>query len=263
VSSRLGRADSSPPTLAERQLCHNLALASRILSVHGHDDFHQGQVSARTPGADELWIKRATIGFDEACPEDMIRAFLESGRPIDRAAPPELPLHQAVYAARPDVGAVVHSHAPHTLVFGATGLPLRPLSHDGACFFGRVGRFAETSQTVLSLTVGVAVARALGDGVAVLLENHGGLVVGPSLRQAVVLAIVLERACQLQLLAESTGQPYRVSSLVDVAGKQDYIYSSVSIKSYWDHAVRRIRREQSDVRQWSMRAPVDTAAEAP
>lgn len=242
--------EARAPTPAEIKLRQNLALASRILSINGHDDFHQGQVSARMPGSGDLWIKRAMIGFDEACPNDMIRAYVDPAQPVDREAPPELPLHQAVYAARPDVGAIVHSHAPYTLVFGATGLALRPLSHDGACFHGRVGRFDETSQTILSLDVGAAVARSLGDGIAVLLENHGGLVVGPSLRQAVVLAIVLERACQLQLLAESTGKPYRVSSLADVAGKQDYIYSGVSIKSYWDHAVRRARREHEDVAQW-------------
>ena len=239
-----------PLTPAELKLRQNLAVASRILSINGHDDFHQGQVSARMPGAGEFWIKRAMIGFDEACPDDMVLAHIDPTEPPHREAPPELPLHQAVYAARPDVGAIVHSHAPHTLVFGATELELRPLSHDGACFHGRLGRFDETSQTILSHDVGGAVARSLGDCIAVLLKNHGGLVVGSSLRQAVVLAVVLERACQLQLLAESTGKPYAVSSLVDVQGKQDYIYSGVSVKSYWDHAVRRTRREHPEVATW-------------
>jgi L-fuculose-phosphate aldolase len=243
-------AQARPITPAEHKLHQNLAVASRVLSINGHDDFHQGQVSARTPGSSEFWIKRAVVGFDEACPDDMILAHVDPALPVHRDAPPELPLHQAVYAARPDVGAIVHSHAPNTLVFGATDLELRPLSHDGACFHGRLRRFDETSQTILSLDVGAAVARSLGDGIAVLLENHGGLIVGPSLRQAVVLAIVLERACQLQLLAESTGRPYRVSSATDIAGKQDYIYSKVSIKSYWDHAVRMARRRHAEIASW-------------
>lgn len=242
--------DSRPLITAESKLRQSLAVASRILSINGHDDFHQGQVSARMPGAGEFWIKRALVGFDEAGPEDMISAFVDPARAIPGNAPPELPLHQAIYAARPDVGAIVHSHAPNTLVFGALGVELRPLSHDGACFQGRVGRFNETSQTILSHDVGDAVARALGQNIAVLLENHGGLVVGSSLRQAVVLALVLERACQLQLLAESTGHPYRMSSLADVESKQDYIYSGTSIKSYWDHQVRRVRRHDPEVASW-------------
>jgi L-fuculose-phosphate aldolase len=239
-----------PLTPADLKLRQSLAVASRILSSNGHDDFHQGQVSARLAGSSELWIKRAMIGFDEACPDDMILAHVDPAQPVHREAPPELPLHQAVYAARPDVTAIVHSHAPHTLVFGATGLDLRPLSHDGACFQGRLARFDETSQTILSLDVAAGVAAALGDGIAVLLENHGGLVAGTSLRQAVVLALVLERACYLQLIAESTGRPYAVSSAADVQGKQDYIYSGVSVKSYWDHAVRRARREHAEVATW-------------
>ena len=239
-----------PTSGPEARTRHALALASRILSIHGHDDFHQGQVSTRQPGASQFWIKRSMIGFDEACPEDMVLAQVDPAQPAPRDAPPELPLHQAVYAARPDVGAIVHSHAPHTLVLGATDLALQPLSHDGACFQGKIARFAETSQTILSIEVGAAVARALGDGLAVLLQNHGGLIAAPSLRQAVVLAIVLERACQLQLLAESTGRPYSVSSAADVNGKQDYIYSGVSVKSYWEHAVRRARREHKDIASW-------------
>jgi L-fuculose-phosphate aldolase len=66
----------------------------------------------------------------------------------------------------------------------------------------------------------------------------------------VVLAVVLERACQLQLLAESAGVPFSVSSARDVEGKQDYIYSGVSIKSYWEHAARRARREHGDIASW-------------
>src|SRR5207253_240791 len=108
------------------------------------------------------------------------------GAPVHPMAPPEIPLHQAIYQARPDVNSIVHSHAPYTLVFGATGLTPRAVSHEGACFVGRVRRFDLTSNTVLDITTGRAVAAALGVAPAVLLQNHGGVVVGKSLREAVV-----------------------------------------------------------------------------
>jgi L-fuculose-phosphate aldolase len=78
---------------AESRLAVNLALASRMLSNGGHDDLNQGQVSARLPGIDLFLIKSATRGFNEARPEDMILAFVDSAKTVAPVAPPELPLH--------------------------------------------------------------------------------------------------------------------------------------------------------------------------
>ncbi len=241
------------PKPAARRLRAQIALGARMLSLDGHDDFNQGQISARPPGSDAFFIKNAMCGFDEATPEDTVNVAVDASVPAPPTAPPELPLHQAIYQARPDVNAVVHSHAPHTLVFGATDLPLRPLSHDGACFADGLGLFTTTSNTVLDLETGAAIAAALGGGKAVLLRNHGGVVVGKSVRHAAVFAQVLERACRLQLLAESSSRRYAWSSDSDVKLKQDFIYADLSIRSYWDYAVRRVKRAWPEAAAWSTR----------
>lgn len=240
-------ADLEP---GERTLARNLALASRILSAGGHDDLNQGQVSARLPGREDFLIKAAVVGFNEARPEDMVRAHIDGEQPVPAIAPPELPLHQAVYMTRPDVNAIVHSHAPHTLVFGATSLNLRAISHDGAFFEGRVPRFTDTSNTVLDLDTGNAIANALGDNPALFLQNHGGLVVGHTLREATVFAQLLERAAQLQLLAESAGSPYTSANDHDIDEKRSFVYSATAVKSYWQYGVRRIHAEQPETREW-------------
>ncbi len=237
-------------TAAEARLAVNLALASRMLSKDGHDDLNQGQASARLPGQERFLIKGALCGFNEAAPADMVWAWVDAGKPAAPLAPPELPLHQAIYAARPDVNAVVHSHAPHTLVFGATDWDVRPISHDGACFAGRVPRFTATSHTVLDLPTARGVAAALGDCPAVFLRNHGSVVVGKSLREAVVLAVVLERACRLQLLAQASGAAYHVSTDEDVARKRQYVYSDTAVKSYWDHGVRLVKQTWKEAESW-------------
>jgi L-fuculose-phosphate aldolase len=237
-------------TAAEAKLAVNLALASRLLSKDGHDDLNQGQASARLPGQGRFLIKGALCGFNEARPGDMVWAAVDAGQPAAPLAPPELPLHQAVYAARPDVNAIIHSHAPYTLVFGATDWEVRPLSHDGACFAGRVPRFTATSHTVLDLAIGRAVAEALGDNPAVFLRNHGSVVVGKSLREAAVLALVLERACRLQLLAQGAGAAYHVSTEDDVEKKRAYIYSDAAVKSYWDYGVRLVKQTWKEAETW-------------
>ncbi|MEU2436625.1 class II aldolase/adducin family protein [Streptomyces rubradiris] len=232
------------------RIAQQIAVGARMLSLDGHDDFNQGQISARLPGSDTFFIKNALCGFDEAIPDQVVAASIDPDAPVDPLAPPELPLHQAIYRARPDVNGIVHSHAPHTLVFGATDLEMRPVSHEGAHFTGALGLFTRTSNTVLDQETGDAIAEALGDGEGVLLRNHGGVIVGKSVRHAAVFAQVLERACRLQLLAQQSGVPYHWSSDSDVALKRDFIYADLSVRSYWDYAVRRVQRAWPDCAAW-------------
>ncbi|MFG2774655.1 class II aldolase/adducin family protein [Streptomyces sp. NPDC048350] len=239
-----------PLNPAESRLVLQVAIGARMLSLDGHDDFNQGQISARIPGRDEFFIKGALVGFDEAAPADVVRCAVDHTLPAPPLAPPELPLHQAIYRARPDVNGIVHSHAPYTLLFGATDLPMRPISHDGAYFRDRIGLFTETSNTVLDIETGEHIAKDLDGHPAVLLRNHGGVIVGKSVRHASVFAQVLERACRLQLTAESTGVPYTWSTEQDVAAKQDFIYADLSVRSYWDHAVRRVGRHWPETLDW-------------
>lgn len=227
---------------SELKLMNRLAYSSRILSEEGHDDFNQGQVSARMPGKNNFFIKKAIIGFSEAVPEDMIRGYVDINEPLNPHHPPEIALHQGIYEARKDVNAIIHSHSPYSLVFGATDLEIKPLSHDGAYFQGRINRFNKTSQTILNIDTGRAVAKALGNAHALFLQNHGALVVGKSIRETTVLALLLERACKLQLIAESLQRDYSVSTEEDVQGKKGFIYDDTAIKSYWDYCVRRINQ---------------------
>ncbi|MBF6352954.1 class II aldolase/adducin family protein [Nocardia higoensis] len=227
------------------------AIGARALSSGGHDDFNQGQISVRRPGDGRFAIKGALVGFDEATPADFVDAAVDAAETPDPQAPPELPLHQAVYAARPDVAGIVHSHAPASLVFGALDADLVPLSHEGALLTGEVHRFHDTSNTVLTLDVGEGIAKTLDRGVGVFLVNHGSVVVGRSVRHAVVFALMLERACRLQLDALASGRPFATSNALDVAAKREYIFADLSVRSYWEHTRRRVHRLHPETTEWS------------
>jgi L-fuculose-phosphate aldolase len=92
------------------------------------------------------------------------------------------------------------------------------------------------------------VATSLGNNHALFLQNHGSLVVGKSIREATILALLLERACKLQIIAESLRMPYAVSSDEDVKGKKGFIYDDTAIKTYWDYSVRKIN--QLNLNNW-------------
>jgi L-fuculose-phosphate aldolase len=236
---------------AEHRLLVQIAIGSRSLSLGGHDDFNQGQVSARLPGSADFFIKAAVTGFDECSPTDVLRAQVDPDADRHPMLPPELVLHQAIYAARPDVNSIVHSHASNTLVLGATDLELRAISHDGAMFVGRLPRFTLTSNTIIELSDARAVAEALGAAPAALLRNHGGLTVGRSIRHAVIYAHLLERAAMLQLLAESLPGGYHSSNAADIAAKREFNFSDLSLRSYWDYCAGQVRRRWPEVAEWS------------
>ncbi|WP_208297641.1 class II aldolase/adducin family protein [Actinophytocola oryzae] len=226
------------------------ALGARMLSAGGHDDFNQGQVSCRRPGSADFVIKGALVGFDEATPQDFVPGQVDPLAPPHRLAPPEIPLHQAAYEARPDVNCVVHSHSPAALVFGALREALVPLSHEGALLHGETHHFTLTSNTVLDIGVARAIATTLSSGIGVFLVNHGSLVVGKSVRQAVVFALMLERACRLQLDALATGREFSTSTMVDVEAKREFVFADLSIRAYWEHARRRVLRTTPEAGEW-------------
>ena len=250
------RSTSTPAASESRAqivLRRNLAFAARILSDDGHDDMNQGQVSARIPGEDRFLIKQALIGFNEAQPDDMIWAPVDHREPHSPQCPPELPLHQAIYSRRQDVNAIVHTHAPYGVLVGAKSLEIEPISHEGALFENGLPRFTQTSHTVLHIETANAIADVLGGHRAVLLVNHGGVVVGRTLREATVLACSLERACRIQFMAAMLpGIPHTVSSADDVNKKRSYIYADTSIKTFWDYGVRTIERKMPEVKAWKL-----------
>jgi L-fuculose-phosphate aldolase len=182
-----------------QSLRERVASACRILAAEGYADLTLGHVSARGPGG-AIWIKRKGVALDEVEPEDVVA--LDDR---DAVLPLETVLHTSVYRVRPDVAAVVHGHPPNATALAATGAPLSLLTHDSVLFADGVGHFDEPDLIVGDEQAG-RVAAALGDRRAVLLQNHGVVVVGKDVPWAVLTAVTLERAARLQSLASTLGE---------------------------------------------------------
>jgi L-fuculose-phosphate aldolase len=182
-----------------QSLRERVASACRILAAEGYADLTLGHVSARGPGG-AIWIKRKGVALDEVEPEDVVA--LDDR---DAVLPLETVLHTSVYRVRPDVAAVVHGHPPNATALAATGAPLSLLTHDSVLFADGVGRFDEPD-LIIGDEQGGRVAAALGARRAVLLQNHGVLVVGKDVPWAVLTAVTLERAARLQSVASTLGE---------------------------------------------------------
>lgn len=213
-------------------LREQVARACRILALEGYADLTLGHVSAR--GRDgEVWIKRKGISLDEVEPDDVV-----SIDDADAVLHLETALHTGVYAARPDVGAVVHGHPPHATALASTAAELAVLTHDAVLFADGVPRF-DDPDLVVDERQGERVAAALGGCRALLLNNHGVLVVGKDVPWAVLAAVTLERAARLQAIASALGElrPIERSLALQLLPAK---YRDEFVQEYWAAWGRRI-----------------------
>jgi L-fuculose-phosphate aldolase len=84
------------------------------------------------------------------------------------------------------------------------------------------------------------VAATLGGARAVFLVNHGIVAVGATLQDATVAAVLLERACQQQLLTATAGGWPTWSPPEESLAKREHIYNERALAAVWDHLVRRL-----------------------
>lgn len=183
--------------------------ASRVLAAAGQSDLIWGHVSVRDPQGRGAWMKASGWGLEEI---DAGRVVLvdPAGGVVDGLGPRhiEYPIHTAVLGARPEVNCVVHTHADASTAFAALGVPLRPVSHEGSLFVPPgLARFTGTSNLIRTPELGAEVGRQLGGRNALLLPGHGVVAVGRDVPTAVMTAVLLDRACRLQLQLEAAGGP--------------------------------------------------------
>jgi L-ribulose-5-phosphate 4-epimerase len=222
------------------ELRRELAYACRILATNGQNDTVYGHVTYREAGAETFWMKPSAMGLDEITPDTLIRVDLE-GNVVEGELSRhiEFPIHAEIFRARPAITCVVHTHPIYSIAFAATGQPLYAVSHEGAQFTPPdVPRFTRTSDLITTRAMGEDVATTLGESLACYLINHGIVVAANTIEKAIVSAINLERASQVQLLASASGQPFSWTSDEDIAGKREKIFSEGMLRNVWNYYCR-------------------------
>src|SRR3954452_10049630 len=231
--------DPADPTSALRA---EVALGCRVLGLEDQGDLVWGHVSARDPDGRGVWMKASTYGFEEVAAEQVLLVGRD-GEVVEgegrRHA--EYPIHTEVMAARPDVGSVERTHARDAVALAATGHPLRPISHEATLFVPPpIARFTQTGDLVLTVELGRAVAAALGDRNALMLVNHGIVTVGPDVATAVITAVLLARACRIQLTALSAGGWATWPDDAEALAKRGHAYPPQLLAQAWAYLVRRL-----------------------
>ena len=181
-----------------------LAAACRILAREGHESGLAGQVTARGEAPSTWWTLQFGYGFDEATPERMVLVD-EDLKPLRGGRPnPGVRFHVWIYGKRPDVQAIVHTHPPHASALAATGKPLAIAHMDSSMLYG-TAHLPEWPGVPVADDEGRIISGALGEAKTILLANHGLLAAGASVEEATYLAVFMERASRMQLLAAAAG----------------------------------------------------------
>jgi sugar (pentulose or hexulose) kinase/phosphoglycerate dehydrogenase-like enzyme/ribulose-5-phosphate 4-epimerase/fuculose-1-phosphate aldolase len=165
-----------------------------------------GNISVRVEGTeDEIWIMPSQIFKGNLRADMMVRIDLDGNVLDPDALTPssEWRLHCRIYRARPDFGAVVHTHAPQTIILGMTGKPFLPISTEAA-FVGELARVPFSMPGTDELADGVA--ESMATGVAAIMQNHGLVVAGSTLRRAADLTEIIETSAEKILTCYMLGQ---------------------------------------------------------
>lgn len=218
--------------------------AGAILEAQGQGDLTRGHVSIRVPGdPTHFYMKPHSFGFDEITLENLVICNLDGDKVAGGGRKhSEVYIHSEIFKARPDVMSVIHTHPTHAVALSATGRALLPISQPSVAFFDGLPYFTETIDLIRSKDMGAGVARALGPCKAVLMRNHGVAVVGASVEESTILAIMLENACQIQLLAEAGGGVGEVFSSDTIQRLHDNITRAEQYTVNFEYLRRRVQR---------------------
>ena len=212
VSSSFATAQASK---AASRLLEDLVVANHILAQQGILDGY-GHVSVRDDSARDHYLLSRSLAPALVTAADIQQYDLDSN-PLDPAARPsfiERFIHGEIYRARPDVQAIVHSHAPSLIPFGVTGVALRPLYHMTAFVGAGVpvfeirkvrGNDSKMPMLVHNPALGRALAETLAAKPAALMRGHGAVIVGSSLPHVVGRSVYLALNATLQTQAVALG----------------------------------------------------------
>jgi L-fuculose-phosphate aldolase len=219
-----------------------IAAARRMLARGGCESMVAGHVSARAEGEDAFYVSPFEY-FDETVPEHVVKAGFDLRLIEGTWEPsPAIQFHAAIYAERPDVMSVIHTHSPWVSAFVTRRQTIgmynvvSVLFHDDQVLFEDDGTRPAVD--------GKRMAAALGDKRVLLLKNHGAVIASQSLEQATIEAMMLEVAARYHLEAERIGgDEFPVAEVLRGRGK----YRQYFIPNMWQANLRRLRKSDPDL----------------
>ena len=186
----------------------DLAAAYRLVAFEGWDDLIYSHISASIPNEPgHFLINSFGLAFEEVTASNLVK--INERAEIIGDSPHSVnvtgfALHAALHAARPDAVCVLHLHETSAIAVSAQEAGLLPLSQHALRFEDELA-YHDYEGLAFTPREGESLTRALGSKTAMLLRNHGLVVLGRTVAEAYVLAATLIKACRIQIAAQSGG----------------------------------------------------------
>jgi ribulose-5-phosphate 4-epimerase/fuculose-1-phosphate aldolase len=192
----------------EEALRVDLAACYRLIAHYRWDDLVFTHISVRVPGPEHHFlINPYGMLFEEITASSLIKVD-EHGTKISQSPFPVNPagfvIHSAVHAARPEVGCVLHTHTRDGIAVASQPDGLLPISQQATVALASLG-YHGYEGIALRDDEKPRLVRDLGNNMALILRNHGLLTVGPTVADAFLAMYTLQRACEIQIAAQSSG----------------------------------------------------------
>lgn len=198
LAPRAVMAQTPAPAQGIERAILDLVIANRILADQEVVDAY-GHVSMRHPTNPDRFLLSRSRSPEQVQASDIVQFGLD-GSPVTPAAAPfyiERFIHAAIYAARPDVKAVVHAHAAEVLPFTISKTPLQPVIQNAGVVGSHVpvwdsrAHLGDTNLLVSDIRMGTDLAQTLGNDHVVLMRGHGFAAAGRNLIEVLRMAIYL------------------------------------------------------------------------
>lgn len=218
-----------------------VVIGSRALAAAGHADMVWGHLAVRDPDGRGVWMKASGWGLEEVTRDQVVLVSWD-GEVLAGSGQRHLeyPIHTEIMRARPDVTVSVHTHAAEVNAFSALDVPLRPISHDATAFAEHgVPRYTATANLVRDAELGRALAQDLGAAHVCLMPQHGLAAAGSDVAHAVMYAVLLQRACAIQLTAQAAGELRAWTGEEESLAKAGLVWADGQIDAGWRYLVRK------------------------
>ena len=186
----------------------DLAAAYRLVALYGWDDLIFTHISARVPGPEHHFLLNPYgMMFEEVTASSLVKVDLAGNKVMESryfVNPAGFTIHSAVHAAREDALCVMHLHTDYGIAVSAQKDGLLPISQQAMLALQSLA-YHDYEGLALNEDEKPRLVSDLGDKQHMILRNHGLLTVGRTAAEAFLGMFLLERACKIQILAQSGG----------------------------------------------------------
>ena len=232
----------------EWQVRVDLAAAYRLVAEYGWDDLVFTHISARVPGPEHHFlINPYGMMFEEITASSLVKVDLE-GRIVMESDyhinPAGFTIHSAVHAAREDALCVMHLHTDCGIAVSAQEKGLLPISQQSLFVLASLG-YHDYEGLALNDEEKPRLVADLGNKTFLILRNHGLLTVGRTVADEFLSMFLLERACRIQILAQSGGGtliPIPSSILAQIPAQEAVVTKGGPGRLVWPGLLRKLDR---------------------